>query len=90
MLVEVFPLGEGGVARGAVEIACHPGIDDVVDVIKLGWAHQISGAIKVWERSQVRGGETTVDAAGVLVIIKAGFLLSAVESALLRVQSSSG
>ena len=56
MLVEVVPLGEGGVARGAVEVAGHPGVYDVVDVVKLGWAHQISGAIKMWEGGQVRGG----------------------------------
>ena len=51
MLVEVVPLGKGGVARGPMEIAGHPGVDDVIDIVKLGRAHQVSGTVEMWERA---------------------------------------
>ena len=46
-VVEGLPLGEGGVARGAVEIAGHPGIDDVIYAVPLRRTHQEGGASKV-------------------------------------------
>ncbi len=51
VMVEVVPLGKGGVPRGPMEIARHPGIDDVIDIVELGWAHQVGRPIEVGERA---------------------------------------
>jgi hypothetical protein len=48
-VVEALPLGKGQIAGGAMHIAGHPGIQDVVHVIPLGRTHQEGGAGK--ERS---------------------------------------
>ncbi len=46
-VVKVAPLGEGAVALRAMEVAGHPRVDDVVDVIPLWRAHQVGGSIEV-------------------------------------------
>jgi hypothetical protein len=45
--VEIFPLREGFIARGTVQIPGHPGVDDVVHVIELRRTHQVGGFIEV-------------------------------------------
>ena len=42
--VESMPLLRGALAGGGVDVACHPWIDDVVDVVKTRRTHQVCGA----------------------------------------------
>ena len=49
--VEALPLLGGAGARGGVDVAGHPGVDDVVDVVELRGAHQEGG------RGGTEGGE---------------------------------
>ncbi len=43
-VVHALPLGEGEVSGGAVNVAGHPGIEDVVDVVPLRRTHEEGGA----------------------------------------------
>lgn len=54
LAVQLAPLCVGQIARGTMQVTCHPRIDDVIYVIPLGWTHQVSWSIEVWE-----GGEGT-------------------------------
>ena len=49
-VVHALPLSEGEIAGGTVDVAGHPGIEDVVDVVPLGRTHQEGGA------GELRGG----------------------------------
>ncbi len=51
-VVHSLPLGKGQIARGAVDVAGHPGIQDVVDVVPLRGTHEKGGAGELG-----RGGE---------------------------------
>jgi hypothetical protein len=50
MAVKFLPLGEGSIARGAMQIPSHPRVDDVVYVVPLRRAHQEGGPVELWER----------------------------------------
>ena len=41
--LQLLPLGRGHRLGGAVHVALHPGVDDVIDVVVAGGAHQESG-----------------------------------------------
>lgn len=63
-VVEDAPLGEGAIARRAVEVAGHPRVDDVVDVVPLGRAHEVGRAAEVGRWDEARDGGDAGDSEG--------------------------
>ena len=51
-IVHALPLGEGEVTGGAVDVAGHPGVENVVDSVPLWGTHQEGGSGELR-----RGGE---------------------------------
>jgi hypothetical protein len=51
-VVHALPLGEGEIAGGAVDVPCHPGIEDIVNAVPLWRTHEEGGTGELG-----RGGE---------------------------------
>jgi hypothetical protein len=58
--VELLPLHGSALARGAMDVAGHPGIDDVVDLVVLWRAHEECRLAVGFER----GDEASVEGSG--------------------------